>query len=193
MAEEVFDDAVNEETVTEGGGFRLVVPGLYFFQITEVSNNDEEFYIEAEVLSGTKPDMAGEVHREYFKWNTKDGNRKRRSALCVAAEVYTLGDIAAAREKGESLRWEPDDLYGKTFCAEIINEEQEMGKYAGQMRARIPYHNIYHPDGKDAKRLRIPVDKSKVKNLSDDPFGNPPEAAHAATETTTETGQRSFF
>ena len=187
MPEEYFDEEVNEETVGAGSGFTLVAPGYYFGEVVEVSNSEDSFFVEFKILSGTKPHMVGEVHREYFHWNTKKGNRSRRAALCVATGLWSKEQMAAARREGRGISWEPDDLLGRICCFEVINEEQEQGKYAGKLVAKIPYSNIWHPEEKEVARLKIPIDTSRVGK--GDAFASPslPPVAEAAT------GDSSFF
>jgi|GEM_PF-6189339 len=175
MPEEYFDDEVNEDTVGSGGSFTLVAPGYYFGQVTEVHDGDESFFVELEILSGTKPDQVGQTHREYIHKNAKKGNRSRRAALLVATGVWTADLIAAARKENRGLNYEVDDLYGKVCCFEVVNEEQEQGKYKGKQVAKVPYSNFWHPENKEVARLKIPVDRSKVKDLDavDDPYATP--------------------
>jgi len=173
--DEFFDESVNEETVGEGSKFDLIASGYHVLRVADVTEKDDSIEVDVEVRpGGTKPGEISKVHREFFSLNSKDMNRKRRTAFAIATGLTTREQIKEARESGQGLTIDYNVAIGRQFVAELEQTAKQKQDGEGnwvdtdKMVCKIPYDNIWHLDSKQAAKY---IDRSKIEDTSD-PFGS---------------------
>ena len=171
MATEYFDDKVNADTVASSG-FDVVTPGYHLGRVADVIEDDENIKVDLEVMpGGTKPSEVGKVHREFISRNSKDGNRKRRLAFALAANLVTKDDMKAAQEQGHGLEIDYPSAVGELLVFEIEQERKQKkndeGQYVpdpdGKVVSKIPYDHIWHVNDPTVAKKGVKIDRTKLQ------------------------------